>query len=313
MQALASVESVPTRRLIPASATHALQRRLGLALRSRVAGDDAPARAARIWGAEGERWFTPEDPVWRVNSDAAMFPGGISALLLQSLHPSAMAGVAGHSGYKGDPWGRLQRTSHYLAVTTFGTIDDAEKAIEHVRSVHRFVRGTDERGHPYSADDPHLLRWVHVAEIWSFFRAYQAYAAEPLTPAEGDVYVEQANRAASLLGARDLPTTVAELDEVVEAYRPELASTTAAREATRFMLLNPPVPLVARPGYGLIAAGGVALLPDWARRSLRLPVFGPGVAVASRAGALSTSLVRWGMAGLADRAPGDRAVAVESA
>ena len=139
-----SVESVPTRRLIPASATHALQRRLGLALRSRVAGDDAPARAARIWGAEGERWFTPEDPVWRVNSDAAMFPGGISALLLQSLHPSAMAGVAGHSGYKGDPWGRLQRTSHYLAVTTFGTIDDAEKAIEHVRSVHRFVRGTNK-------------------------------------------------------------------------------------------------------------------------------------------------------------------------
>ena len=109
-----------------------------------------------------------------------MFPGGLAALLLQSLHPLAMAGVAGHSGYKGDPWGRLQRTSHYLAVTTFGTVADAEQAIEHVRSVHRRVRGNDDRGRPYAADDPHLLRWVHVAEIWSFLAAFQAYAATPL-------------------------------------------------------------------------------------------------------------------------------------
>ena len=301
-QPLAIVESVPRPR-----PTAALQRRLGLALRSRVAGDDAPERAKRIWGAEGERWFTPEDPIWRINQDASMFPGGIAALLLQSLHPSAMAGVAGHSGYKGDPWGRLQRTSHYLAVTTFGTVEDAEQAIAHVRSVHRRVRGKDELGHRYAADDPHLLRWVHVAEIWSFLNAFQAYAAEPLTAAEADLYVEQTGRAATLLGATDLPTTVAGLDEVIAGYRPELRATKAAMEATRFMLLNPPVPLAARPGYALIAAGGVALLPSWARRELRLPVHGAGLAVASRAGGWSTALVRWGMAGLADRAPGDDA------
>jgi uncharacterized protein (DUF2236 family) len=146
---------------------------------------------------------------------------------------------------------------------------------------------------------------VHVAEIWSFLSAYQRYAAVPLTAGEADVYVEQTNRAAELLGARDLPTTVAELDEALAGYRPELASTAAAREATRFMLLNPPVPVAARPGYALIAAGGVALLPAWARRALRLPVYGPGVALAARAGGLSTALVRWGMAGLEDRAPGD--------
>ncbi len=292
-------------RLLVTSPSRALQRRLGLALRSRVAGEDAPERAQRIWGAEGERWFTSEDPIWRVNQDASMFPGGLAALLLQSLHPSAMAGVAGHSGYKGDPWGRLQRTSHYLAVTTFGTVADAEVAIEKVRSVHRFVRGTDELGRPYAADDPHLLRWVHVAEIWSFLNAYQAYAAEPLNATEADLFVRQTNRAASLLGATNLPTTVQELDDVIEGYRPELASTRAAREAMRFMLLNPPVPLLARPGYALIAAGGVALLPTWARTTLKLPVYGPGVAVAARAGGLSTALVRWGMAGLQDRAPGD--------
>ncbi len=126
----------------------------------------------------------------------------------------------------------------------------------------------------------------------SFLSAFQAYADQPLTPDEADLYVRQANVAAELLGARDLPTTVAELDACVAAYRPELETTPAAREATRFMLLNPPVPLLARPGYALIAAGGVALLPGWARRSLMLPVHGPGVRLASGAGALSTSLVR---------------------
>ena len=276
----------------------AVQRRLGLALRSRVAGDDAPERAQRIWGAEGQRWFTPEDPIWRVNADAAMFPGGLAALLLQSLHPSAMAGVAGHSGYKGDPWGRLQRTSHYLAVTTFGTIEDAEQAIAKVRSVHRRIRGVDERGTPYAATDPHLLRWVHVAEIWCFLQAFQAYAATPLSRDEADLFVDQTALAGTKLGGTDLPTTVAELERVIEGYRPELMATNAAREATRFMLRNPPVPLAVRPGYALIAAGAVALLPDWARTELRLPLPGPGLAVASRAGILSTSLVRWGMSGL---------------
>ena len=291
---------------LTSAAARSVQRRLGLALRSKVAGDDAPARAERIWGAEGERWFTPQDPIWRVHADAAMFPGGISALLLQSLHPLAMAGVAGHSGYKGDPWGRLQRTSHYLAVTTFGTAEHAMESIEVVRAVHRRVRGVDHRGREYAADDPHLLRWVHVAEIWSFLTAFQAYAAEPLRPEEADLYVEQTARAATLLGATDLPVTVAALEARIAAYRPELESTPAAREATRFMLLNPPVPLVARPGYALIAAGGVALLPSWARRSLRLPVYGPGIAVAARAGAVSAALVRWGMAGLEERRPSER-------
>jgi len=283
------------------SPTRAAQRRLGLALRSRVAGEDAPERAQRIWGAEGERWFTSDDPIWRVNADASMFPGGLAALLLQSLHPLAMAGVAGHSGYKGDPWGRLQRTSHYLAVTTFGTAADAEQAIAHVRSVHRRVRGKDFRGRPYAADDPHLLRWVHVAEIWSFLAAFQSYAASPLAPDEADLFVHQTTRAATLLGATDLPHSVAELEQVLAAYRPELEATPAAREATRFMLLNPPVPLVVRPGYALIAAGAVALLPPWARSALRLPLAGPAVPVASRAGAISAALIRWGMAGLEDR------------
>lgn len=279
-----------------------VQLRIGQALRSKVAGDDAQERADRIWGAEGARWFTPEDPVWRVHADAAMFPGGVTALLLQMLQPMAMAGVAGHSGYKGDPWGRLQRTSTYLATTTFGTIEAAERTIGTVRDIHERVRGKDALGRPYRAGDPHLLMWVHIAEIDSFLRAYQAYAATPLTPEEADTYVAQAAVSARILGVVDPPTTVAGLAAEIASYRPELETTPAAREAARFLLLSPPLPWAARPGYGAIAAGGVALLPDYARSMLGLPV--PDMVarwVAQPLGTLGAATVRWAMSGLEER------------
>ena len=284
----------------PTAGARLVQRQLGVMLRSKVAGDDAPDRAQRIWGAQGERWFTPDDPVWRVHADASMFPAGVASLLLQMLHPMAMAGVAGHSGYKSDPWGRLQRTSHYLATTTFGTIEHAEEAIAMVRSIHERVRGKDHLGRPYRASDPHLLTWVHVAEIDSFLRGYQTFGDEPLTDDEADVYVAQAGIPAARLGVVDPPTSVAELRAVLDAYRPELEATSAAREAARFLLLDPPLPLYARPGYGTLASGGVSLLPGWAREMLGIPL--PGVVstlVARPLGHLGTAAVRWGMAGLA--------------
>ncbi len=275
------------------------QRRLGAALRARVAGDDAAERAAVIWGREGERRFGPDDPVWRVHADAAMFPGGVCALLLQSLNPSAMAGVAGHSGYRGDPWGRLQRTSHFLATTTFGTVEDSDAAVARVRGIHERVRGRDEEGVPYSASDPDLLGWVHVAEAWSFLGAFQRYAATPLTPAEADTYVAQSAVVAEQLGAVEVPTSVAGLEDALEAARPRLRATPAAQDAARFLLLDPPLPWTARPGYGLIASGGVALLPGWARRELRLPVAGPVAGAAGVLGLVGTRAVRWAMDGVA--------------
>ncbi len=280
-------------------AADSVQLKVGQALRAKVAGDDAPTRAARIWGADGERWFKDTDPVWRVHADAAMFPAGVTALLMQMLQPLAMAGVAGHSGYKGDPWGRLQRTSNYLATTTFGTIEDAEATIGHVRSIHERVRGKDAHGRPYRASDPHLLMWVHVAEIDAFLRGYQAYAATPLSDEDADTYVAQASISARKLGVIDPPQTVAELNSVLKAFRPEMETTPAAREAARFLLLSPPLPWSARPGYGALAAGGVALLPTWSREMLGLPM--PEVVarwVASPLGHLGTATVRWAMAGL---------------
>ena len=268
-----------------------LQRRIGEAVRAKVAGADAEAAHARIWDTPGPRWFTETDPIWRVHSDASMFPSGITALLLQSLHPAAMAGVAGHSGYRSDPWGRLQRTSHYLATTTFGTIAHAEAAIAVVRAVHERVRGKDEEGRAYRASDPDLLRWVHIAEAWSFLAGHQRYGTHPLSPADADTYVAQSAVPATLLGASDLPMTVAELETALRDARPELRATPAARDAADFLLREPPLPRLARPGYRLLALGAVDLLPGWGRDELGLTSTRGGAA----AGAVGARLVRWGL------------------
>nr|WP_241770113.1 oxygenase MpaB family protein [Cellulosimicrobium sp. MM] len=158
----------------------------------RVAGPDATATRARIHETPGPRWFPAGSAVQRVHGDASMFVGGLRALLLQSLHPLAMAGVAAHSGYRGDPWGRLQRTSTFIATTTFGTADDAAGAVAAVRAVHERVRGVAPDGRPYRASDPDLLRWVHVAETQSFLVAHQEVGHRPLDAAGCDEYVAQA-------------------------------------------------------------------------------------------------------------------------
>ena len=200
-----------------------------------------------------------------------MFIGGIRALLLQSLHPLAMAAVAQHSDYRGDPWGRLQRTSYFLAVTTFGRADDARAAIARVRAVHEHVTGTAPDGRPYTATDPHLLTWVHIAEADSFLRAHTRFGVRPLDQAGRDAYVADMARIGAELGVPDPPRTEAELADRIGQYRAELIATDQARDAARFLLFNPPLPAVARAPYGVLAANAVSLLPGWARRPLRLP------------------------------------------
>jgi uncharacterized protein (DUF2236 family) len=251
--------------------TAAVRRRLGDGLFGLVAGPNGAAIGARIHRTPGPRWFDEDRPIRRVHADASMFVGGLRALLMQSLHPSAMAAVAAHSGYRGDPWGRLQRTAAFIAVTTFGTVTDAEAAIERIRAVHERVRGTTEDGSPYRANDPHLLGWVHVAEVDSFLRCYQRYGAHPLTADERDEYVTDAARVATAIGVVDPPRTEAELADRLAAYRPELRGTPQARSAARFMLMTPPLPVIARPAYAVLAAASVELLPAWARWPLRLP------------------------------------------
>ena len=177
-----------------------LRTSIGDRLFERVAGPEGPRRRDRIHGAEGPRWFEEGAAIRQVHGDASMFTGGIRALLLQSLHPLAMAGVMDHSGFEGDPWGRLQRTSYFLAVTTFGTAADAEQMVAAIRAVHERVVGTAPDGRAYAASDPHLLRWVHVAEIDSFLAAHQRYGAAPLDQEGRDRYVAETARVAEALG-----------------------------------------------------------------------------------------------------------------
>ena len=270
--------------------------RVGEAIFSRVAGDDGPAHRDRIHLAEGPRRFGPDSAIWEVHSDASMFVGGMRALLLQSLHPLAMAAVDQHSGYRGDPWGRLHRTSTFLAETTFGTIEDADRAVAIVRAVHKRITGIAPDGRSYAASDPHLLRWVHVAEIDSFLRAHDRYGARPLDAAGRDRYVDEAAHVARALGAVDVPGTVAELDEVMAQYRPELHGTPEARQAARFILVHPPVPLMLRGPYGLLSAAAVAMMPRWTRIPLRLPWLPLTEATAVRtSGVVVTGAIRWAM------------------
>ncbi|GAA3799956.1 oxygenase MpaB family protein [Cellulomonas soli] len=290
--------------MVPTSLLGGVRQRAGDALFARVAGPDGVAARERIHGTPGPRWFSPGSPVREVHGDASMFVGGLRALLLQALHPAAMAGVAGHSGYRSDPWGRLARTSTFLAVTAFGTADDAQAAVDRVRAIHERVRGTSPEGVRYRASDPHLLRWVHVAEVDSFVAAHRAVGAHPLTPAGYDEYVAQLATVAERLGVVDPPRTEAELAAQLDAYRPELAVSPAARDTIGFLLHQPPVPWTLRVPYAGLTGCAVATLPPWARE-LVAPGSSPvRRAVARPAGRLVTGLIRWSLARTPDAPEG---------
>lgn len=264
-------------------------------LRNRVGGPDADARAQEIWGSPGVRWHHPDDVIWHVHGDGAMYPGGLRSLLLQSLHPAAMAGVAGHSGYRSDPWGRLQRTSGFIAMTTYGPCDAADELIAKVRSIHERVRGKTDAGEPYRASDPHLLAWVHIAETESFLTCFQHFGDRKLSQAEADEYVASAALVGEKLGGIGLPRTESELRAALECYLPEMRASRAAKDAADFILKHPPIPGPARLGYWLLAAGAVATLPRWARRELGIdwPRFlNP---ILRGAGRFATATIRWAL------------------
>jgi uncharacterized protein (DUF2236 family) len=273
-----------------------VRHRLGAELFRRVAGPDGARHRERIHGTPGPRWFEAGSPIARVHGDASMFVGGIRAVLLQTMHPAAMTAVAEHSGYRGDMWGRLARTSRFIAVTTFGTEAHAQQAVDAVRAIHERVTGTLPDGTPYVASDPHLLLWVHVAEVQSFLLAHQVYGKHPLDQAGRDEYVAQTAVVARKLGVLDPPTTEAELDAAVESFRPELDATDHAREAVSFLVWHPPLPIAARPPYGVLVAAAVGLMPVWTRRPLRLPWLPVSERTVVRAlGKAATGTVRWAL------------------
>ncbi|QIK67513.1 DUF2236 domain-containing protein [Nocardioides sp. HDW12B] len=273
-----------------------VRERVGAAIFHKVAGPEGPERRERFHGREGERWFPAGSPIHVVHGDASMFIGGLRALMYQALHPVAMTAVAEHSGYRGDMWGRLARTSTFLAATTFATASDAQASVDVVRRIHDRITGTMPDGTPYIASDPHLLMWVHVAEIDSFLRAHVRYGKHKLDQAGRDEYVAQTAFVAEKLGVVDAPRTEAELAAVLESYRPELRGTDHAHEAISHLVWHPDLPVAVRPAYLVIAAAAIAMMPGWTRRELRLPRLPVTERTGVRVlGALATGTIRWAM------------------
>ena len=154
-----------------------LAARTRAAFRARVSGDPTGAPdwvrdIARV--GTGPGWFEPDGVVWRVHGDLSTLVGGVAALLGQGAHPLALAGVQRHSAYREDPWKRLAGTARWLVVSTFGSAELAEREAARVRGMHRKVRGTTDDGRAYSAGDPELLRWVHLAFTDAFLAAQAA-------------------------------------------------------------------------------------------------------------------------------------------
>ncbi len=234
-----------------------------------------------------EALFARDTPIRMVHADiVAMMVGGIRGLLLQMLHPHALQGVLDHSNFRSDMHGRLRRTARFIAVTTFGHRDDAQAAIERVNRIHAAVGGTLPDGSPYSASDPRVLAWVHVAEATSFLAAYLRHVRPDMPGAEQDEYYRQFAVIALALGADPVPTNRAEAEAIFRELRGDLAASPAAREVADLVLGQRPKG--APPAVqALLGAEAVALLPPFARSMLGLER--PGLA------AIPARAATWGM------------------
>ncbi|HEY2508577.1 MAG TPA: oxygenase MpaB family protein [Streptosporangiaceae bacterium] len=211
-------------------------------------------------------FFGPASVTWRVSGDLSTLVAGLRALMIQALHPLAMAGVDQHSDWRADPVGRLAATSGYLSITTFGERRAAERAAARVRRIHESVTGTDtQTGEPYAAGDPDLLLWVHAALIDSNLAARELFGT-PLSPADADRYVAEMVVAAELVGvpATMVPATRAALNTYLTSVRPQLLRTPAAAQSMAYLLDPPGLDEEIAEIWQDIREATLISLPDWA-------------------------------------------------
>ncbi|WMI99110.1 oxygenase MpaB family protein [Pseudomonas chlororaphis subsp. aurantiaca] len=213
--------------------------------------------------------FGPDAICWQVHGDfSSMLIGGISALLMQALHPLALAGVWDHSNFREDMIGRLRRTAQFISGTTFGSRQDAEWLIDKVRTIHLQIVGTAPDGRPYAASDPQLLTWVHVAEVSSFLAAHLRYRNPQLSPADQDRYYGEVALIAERLGASDVPRSRQAVADYLARMRPQLLCDERSHEVLRLLLAAPAPSRLAKPFGSLMMQAGIDLLPDWASNML---------------------------------------------
>jgi uncharacterized protein (DUF2236 family) len=201
-----------------------------------------------------------------------MLVGGIGSLFLQMLHPHAMAGVADHSKYQDDPLARLAQTANFISATTYGSETQARGVIDKVLFVHQYVHGVADDGQPYDSNDPHLLLWVHCAEIAMFLAGYQRFGAQRLSAIDADQYVADMTRLARDLGVIDPPTNVKELRAALLRYRPELRLSADGAIARDFIAHSVVQSRNQRMLYRLMVLSAWSLLDPWARELLGVKV-----------------------------------------
>jgi uncharacterized protein (DUF2236 family) len=230
------------------------------------------ARAAAAYASSvptdpaDDGFFGPASVTWRVSGDLSSVVAGLRALLVQALHPLAMAGVDQHSDWRRDPVGRLAATSSYLATVSFGDRAAAERAAARVRRIHEHVRGTDPvTGRAYAASDPALLLWVHAVLVESNVATCQLFGT-PLTPQDGDRYVGEMAVAAELVGvpAALVPADMAALRRYLSSVQNELRGTPAAADAAAFLLSPPGLDADIAEIWQDVRDAAVAALPEWA-------------------------------------------------
>lgn len=209
--------------------------------------------------------FGPDSVTWRVHSDfPGMLAGGLCALMLQTLHPLALAGVWDHSNFRTDLVGRLRRTTNFVAGTTYASCPEARKLIDRVAGIHGQVRGTLPDGRAYNADDPALLTWVHVTESYGFLEGFRRYSPMKLPTGAADAYYDEVRRVAEALGAREVPGSEAEVAAFFARMQAQLQLDERSREVLRVLArIRLPVPMAGL-SRDLFLGAGAALLPAWA-------------------------------------------------
>ena len=269
--------------------------RAAIAGRVRSIFADPSGRVAPIVPAT-DGLFPPGSIVRAVHGDVTtMMIGGVAALLVQMLHPLALAGIWDHSNFRTDMAGRLRRTARFIALTTYAGRADAERAIARVRAVHGRVIGTAADGTPYHANDPALLTFVHVAEAECFLAAYRRYRA-PVRGADQDSYFAAFAEVARSLGAEAVPVSRAEVASYWTRARPALRVDARTRDAARLVLGQPaPSPALA-PMQAVTMAAAVDLLPDWARALHGFPALPLGRPLLRAGAGGLAGVVRWAMA-----------------
>jgi uncharacterized protein (DUF2236 family) len=216
---------------------------------------------------DDDGFFGPASVTWRLAADLSAPVAGLRSVLMQALHPLAMAGVDQHSDWRRDPVGRLAATSAYTATVTYGDRAGATRAARRVQVVHEHVRGVDTvTGRGYAASDPALLLWVHAALVDSVLAAVRLFGTAP-QDAEADRFVSEMTVAAELVGVprEMIPDRVSVLQEYINGLRPELRCTPAAAQSMGYLLDPEGMGEEIAELWQDIRDAAIAALPGWAR------------------------------------------------